>query len=55
MELTAYFKAGQFSEQTKTAGLQKYTGWWNTIIEADIDRDGDPDYIAGNLGLKPKI
>ncbi|MCB0856183.1 MAG: VCBS repeat-containing protein, partial [Bacteroidetes bacterium] len=47
-------EAGRFSEQTKTAGLAEYTGWWNTIIEADIDRDGDPDYIAGNLGLNQR-
>lgn len=34
-------------------------GWWNSITSADLDNDGDMDYIAGNCGmngfLKPAL
>ncbi len=30
------------------------TGWWYSILETDVDRDGRPDYIIGNLGLNSK-
>ena len=26
-------------------------GWWNSLSSADLDMDGDIDYVAGNFGL----
>ncbi|MEL7001781.1 MAG: FG-GAP-like repeat-containing protein, partial [Bacteroidota bacterium] len=34
--------------------LPQSTGWWYSLAQADIDADGDLDYIAGNLGLNYK-
>lgn len=33
------------------ATIANSSGWWNSIVSGDFDRDGDVDYIAGNLGL----
>ena len=35
-------------------GLSGYKGWWNSLTAADVDNDGDMDYIAGNIGLNTK-
>ncbi len=43
-----------FSNQTTASGLDKYTGWWYCISSADIDQDGDEDFLIGNLGLNSK-
>jgi len=34
----------------ENAGLSKSDGWWNTIASADLDGDGDTDYLLGNRG-----
>ena len=35
--------------------INNSTGWWNCVKPADIDGDGDIDFVAGNLGLNSKI
>ena len=46
---------GAFREQTNTMpGLEDLSGWWYSLAAVDVDQDGDPDYIAGNLGLNYK-
>jgi hypothetical protein len=42
---------GKLINVTASTGLGNYTGWWNSIAAADFDKDGDTDYVAGNLGL----
>lgn len=31
------------------------SGFWNTIVTADVNEDGKPDILAGNLGLNTQI
>lgn len=41
---------GVFRDRSAEAGLSEYTGWWNSLVPADFDQDGDMDYVAANLG-----
>ncbi|MEM9647352.1 MAG: VCBS repeat-containing protein [Bacteroidota bacterium] len=34
-----------------TSSLDSLYGWWNTVETADLDNDGDQDFILGNQGL----
>lgn len=35
--------------------LTKEHGWWNSLTAADINGDGYPDLLAGNLGLNSRL
>jgi len=35
--------------------LTDKSGWWNFVLPVDIDKDGDVDLIAGNLGLNSRL
>ncbi|HEY1021035.1 MAG TPA: VCBS repeat-containing protein, partial [Flavisolibacter sp.] len=41
---------GKLTEITTSTGLAQMNGMWRSLAIADIDRDGDEDIIAGNLG-----
>ncbi len=43
-------KEGQLVNITQNTGIGDLSGWWNSISAADLDNDGDLDYIAGNFG-----
>ncbi|MCK5470925.1 MAG: VCBS repeat-containing protein, partial [Cyclobacteriaceae bacterium] len=44
-------KNGAFINETVGYNLEETSGWWNSINGADLDQDGDIDYILGNYGL----
>lgn len=42
---------GKFENATPQSGIAHLKGWWNSVTAADLDNDGDTDYVVGNLGL----
>ena len=46
---------GKLKEITETCGTKHSQGWWNKITAADIDNDGDLDYIIGNFGQNSQL
>lgn len=50
MPVTFFQNNGTQLVRVSNSGIDQYKGWWNSIAGADFDRDGDIDYVAGNLG-----
>ena len=42
---------GRFREITVESGFEESNGLWNALEVADVNGDGAPDLLAGNLGL----
>ncbi len=42
---------GRLINTTTATGLTQMKGMWRSLEAADIDNDGDIDFVAGNLGL----
>ena len=45
---------GKFS-QSKEHASSSLKGWWNTLVPADIDKDGDVDFFVGNHGINTRF
>jgi hypothetical protein len=50
MPITFLKNTGSSLEEIES-GIEKRSGWWNSLVAGDFDNDGDMDYVAGNLGL----
>ena len=48
-------KNGNLENISENVGFKNSEGWWNTIAQADFDKDGDMDYVAGNFGLNSQL
>jgi len=42
---------GRLVDRTAEAGFTGTEGWWNSVTVADLNGDGRPDLVLGNLGL----
>jgi hypothetical protein len=52
MPLTFLKNTGKSLTKVKTSEeIDRSIGWWNSLASADLDLDGDIDYVAGNFGL----
>jgi len=46
---------GRFVDRTAAAGFAGTEGWWHTVTAADLNGDGRPDLVLGNLGTNSYI
>ncbi|MDQ2721606.1 MAG: VCBS repeat-containing protein [Bacteroidota bacterium] len=42
---------GHLENKTKDYFDKNYSGWWNKLLVKDLNNDGKPDLVVGNLGL----
>ena len=47
-------RSGEFV-RVNFAGTQDLKGWWFNVTEMDVNADGRPDYLLGNLGKNNKF
>ena len=47
-------RQGELYDATKRAGTAHLLGWWNGIAGADVDEDGDKDFVVTNFGWNTK-
>ncbi|NRB46837.1 MAG: VCBS repeat-containing protein [Saprospiraceae bacterium] len=54
MPITILENTGSQFTLAEDTGLEDKVGWWFSIESADMDGDGDQDFLVGNLGLNYK-
>lgn len=47
---TVFKNNGSALVRQVNTGFENHSGWWNSLVAGDFDKDGDTDYVAGNVG-----
>lgn len=55
MPVTVFINDGKRLHLQHNNNLGQTSGWWNTVMAADFDKDGDIDIIAGNWGYNTRL
>ncbi len=56
MPISLYINSkGVLENASQKYGTNELKGWWYSIEAADVDNDGDQDFIVGNLGHNGKF
>ncbi|MEB2775666.1 VCBS repeat-containing protein [Algoriphagus sp. D3-2-R+10] len=56
MPVTVFMnREGHLVNETEKMGLAKTSGWWNSLAVEDLNGDGFPDLVVGNLGLNSRL
>ncbi len=55
MVITVFKNENNTYTPTKIKAFENTEGWWNAIEAIDLDKDGDLDYLFGNLGKNNKF
>jgi len=45
------WEQGRLVDRTGSFFDREYSGWWNRLVIDDLDKDGKPELVIGNLGL----
>lgn len=49
------YRDGKLIDETDKFGLAHTSGWWNTVETGDLNGDGFPDLVLGNLGMNSRL
>ena len=55
MPVTIFMNKNGTLQKQQMQHLDELQGWWNSIEIADLDQNGYPDILAGNLGLNTRL
>jgi len=55
MPISVFINDGKKLNLQKNNGLLNTSGWWNTLVAEDFDKDGDIDIMVGNWGLNTRL